>query len=594
MFGLPKLSHIILTAVGIYFVMSLWTFYQLFTLPPPPCQSGICIPPWLARKPKLELHLYTTTRKPAHASRIPYYFSDLKLLLKMEEFAYNKAFSKPINVTIPSKVRSKNGTLFCHVFIVPSGESPISNSWVVHRAFPLTLYKIPEAEAVNLLGTSVKSGESSGASSDASGGASSGPASAPNNASSTTPPPPAPSPKKMTTTDDDRPTPHLKPRLTLDVVTDLDVLDRHALPAEFINAQILATSPENEYLPILLVNDLTVMHKKLQRVKKESKEMEFTLEYNPATFGKVRFTLHIMEAMDQMTALGFREKDTDEFKSLVTDTDFKLLLLTMAVSCLHLIFDFLAFKNDISHWRQKKSMAGMSRSTILYRSASSIIIFLYLLDNHTSLLVLVPAGIEIVIEQWKLLKALKYKRLRWEGWVPHLEFDEDDDSEKESNSFDAEAMKYLRLVLVPILFGGAVYSLLYTPHRGWWSWMLQSLVNGVYCFGFLFMLPQLFLNYRLKSVAHLPLRVFMYKAFNTFIDDLFAFVITMPTAHRLACFRDDIIFVIYLFQRWKYPTDMTRPNEYGQVFEEKKGEAVSSSGAEDETVVKSSADKKKD
>ena len=54
--------------------------------------------------------------------------------------------------------------------------------------------------------------------------------------------------------------------------------------------------------------------------------------------------------------------------------------------------------------------------------------------------------------------------------------------------------------------GGAVYSLLYTPHRGWWSWLLQSLVNGVYCFGFLFMMPQLFLNYRLKSVAHLPLR----------------------------------------------------------------------------------------
>ena len=32
----------------------------------------------------------------------------------------------------------------------------------------------------------------------------------------------------------------------------------------------------------------------------------------------------------------------------------------------------------------------------------------------------------------------------------------------------------------------------------------------------------------------------MYKAFNTFIDDLFAFIITMPTAHRVACFRDDV------------------------------------------------------
>lgn len=41
-----------------------------------------------------------------------------------------------------------------------------------------------------------------------------------------------------------------------------------------------------------------------------------------------------------------------------------------------------------------------------------------------------------------------------------------------------------------------------------------------------------------------------FQAFNTFIDDVFAFIITMPTAHRLACFRDDLVFVIYLYQRW--------------------------------------------
>lgn len=35
---------------------------------------------------------------------------------------------------------------------------------------------------------------------------------------------------------------------------------------------------------------------------------------------------------------------------------------------------------------------------------------------------------------------------------------------------------------------------------------------------------------------------------NTFIDDLFAFVITMPTLHRLSVFRDDLIFLIFLYQ----------------------------------------------
>jgi hypothetical protein len=38
----------------------------------------------------------------------------------------------------------------------------------------------------------------------------------------------------------------------------------------------------------------------------------------------------------------------------------------------------------------------------------------------------------------------------------------------------------------------------------------------------------------------------------------------MPTLHRLACFRDDVIFVIYLYQMYAYKVDKTRVNEYGQ------------------------------
>jgi hypothetical protein len=53
----------------------------------------------------------------------------------------------------------------------------------------------------------------------------------------------------------------------------------------------------------------------------------------------------------------------------------------------------------------------------------------------------------------------------------------------------------------------------------------------------LFAPPQLYLNYKLKSVAHLPWRQMTYKFLNTIIDDLFAFVIKMPLLHRLSVFR---------------------------------------------------------
>jgi hypothetical protein len=62
----------------------------------------------------------------------------------------------------------------------------------------------------------------------------------------------------------------------------------------------------------------------------------------------------------------------------------------------------------------------------------------------------------------------------------------------------------------------------------------------------------------------MPGKALTYKFLNTFIDDLFAFTIKMPTLHRLATLRDDVIFFIWLYQGWKYKVDYTRVNEFGQ------------------------------
>ncbi len=83
-------------------------------------------------------------------------------------------------------------------------------------------------------------------------------------------------------------------------------------------------------------------------------------------------------------------------------------------------------------------------------------------------------------------------------------------------------------------------------------------------------------------MAHLPWRAFMYKAFNTFIDDLFAFIITMPTAHRVACFRDDVVFLIYLYQRYLYPVDKSRL-DIGAAMTDEDGEVVLSEKEEKKT-----------
>ncbi len=63
-------------------------------------------------------------------------------------------------------------------------------------------------------------------------------------------------------------------------------------------------------------------------------------------------------------------------------------------------------------------------------------------------------------------------------------------------------------------------------------------------------------------IASRELLTFYYKALNTFIDDMFAFIIKMPTMHRLSAFRDDIIFFIFLYQRWIYRVDKVPPSSF--------------------------------
>lgn len=255
-----------------------------------------------------------------------------------------------------------------------------------------------------------------------------------------------------------------------------------------------------------------------------------------------------------------------KLKASFFDTNFYVLLMTLLVSGFHLLFDFLAFKNDVNFWRGRKTFEGLSVKAVLWRGFSQVIVFFYLLDEDTSRIVLVTSAVGAVIEVWKVTKALKMT-VHWSSFRPHIEFGAINAEETKTQELDSQGMRYLSYLLYPLCIWGAIYSLVYQSYRSWYSWCIHSLANGVYAFGFLFMLPQLFLNYKLKSVAHLPWKVFMYKAFNTFIDDLFAFLITMPTAHRVACFRDDAVFLVYLYQRWLYPVDKSRVNEFGESFD---------------------------
>ena len=204
-------------------------------------------------------------------------------------------------------------------------------------------------------------------------------------------------------------------------------------------------------------------------------------------------------------------------------------------------FELKSLLLDVQFWRKQKDMSGLSVRGILINSIFKFIIFLYLLDSEASWVILVSIGVGALIELWKLTRVFetKWTKAKYIPFVYIPTFhDRPSYVKSRTREYDSAAVKYLTISAVPLLIGYSIWSLKYRVHKSWYSWILRSLIGFVYTFGFISMTPQLFINYKLKSVAHMPWKAFTYKALNTFIDDLFAFIIKMPWMHRIACFRD--------------------------------------------------------
>ncbi|KAM3967657.1 lipid scramblase CLPTM1L [Aphomia sociella] len=511
-----SVTLILSIVVAIYIINTIWTLAEIFI--PPKCSRGErCFTSYLSSNPVQHLVLYTSLKQ--HPSLDGSAAESVTKVHTSMKFDYRNPASIDIILKVPRKTRN-NGTLFMHAALLDDNRlyndfEEIRRRDSVHT-LPLVTYTEPQAATFNLLHTNVDENK----------------------------------PKEASI----RPFSHIATLVPLSILIDSLKLPDTKIPGELLPYLRVRNG---KFLPIIQHNVLKSRMSMLQLLNSSTTEVNITVNVAPTSYGSFGLALHVRLALEQLRTLGFSEKDIDDVKGIFADTNLYLLSATVLIASCHLLFDFLAFKNDVSFWRHKQSLAGLSTRTVLWRAFSQIVICFYLLDEQTSLLVLVPAAVSAIIELWKVTKIL-HVRVSLAGGRPRVWRERGDAAERSTARADAEAMRYLALLLYPLCAAGAVYSLVYEPHKSWYSWALHSIVNGVYAFGFLFMLPQLFVNYRLRSVAALPWRAFMYKAFNTFIDDVFAFIITMPTAHRVACFRDDLVFLVYLYQRWLYPVDKSR------------------------------------
>ncbi|RWS31947.1 cleft lip and palate transmembrane protein 1-like protein [Leptotrombidium deliense] len=453
-------------------------------------------------------------------------------------------YTKETEITISPAVQN-NGSLWLHVYLVKSRSSSnaedFSGTFTIHKLKQLNRYKKKKYKKTHnlLTGETASSKETV---------------------------------EKMEQKISEEIISHWHPNLTINIVDDHTPWVPGHVPQpldEFVEFE----PTTGKYYPIVYLNDYWNLLRDYQPINDTVKSLSLYLTFQPLSM--FRFQMYTAQAMKSRWANMFgsemmeeSEEEQDFVKEAFLETSPYLLGLTVIVSITHSIFEFLAFKNDIQFWKNRSSLEGLSVRSVFFNVFQSVVVLLYVLDNDTNTLVKISVGIGLLIEIWKIHKVLNIQRVPEQrmcfGLLPKfIVSDKGSYVESSTKQYDLMAFRYLSWALFPLLIGYAVYSLIYLEHKGYYSWVLSMLYGFLLTFGFIVMTPQLFINYKLKSVAHLPWRMLTYKFLNTFIDDIFAFVIKMPTMYRLGCFRDDIIFLIYLYQRWIYRVDPTRVNEFG-------------------------------
>ncbi|PVV01198.1 hypothetical protein BB560_004394 [Smittium megazygosporum] len=467
--------------------------------------------------------------------------------------------------------------------------------------------------------------------------------------------------------------PHAKTRLVIDTVFDDFSFNEYRFPADIapyirlIHKKAPSKDSVPDYLPIVLENQLGIRSEHfipltnysissngtIYRLESETLS-SFPLEFifSVSKLGWVRLALFLNKSFSSMQSgnslYSTSSQEIDNLKEMIYESDYKLVFLTIIASIFHILFEFLAYKEDISFFSKSKGQniskdtkkssndnqrelsshqnslsakkekappkdSGLvggtqiaetnsqyefvSRSGLIMKAFSSTIGMLYLFDHKesTSILIIIGSLFGAILDIWKVSRVFDFSRFKISNLsnlfssganllksssnitvnnqnsvnfksesAPKRELKSNDDKNNtEDNTLsentvrdqvDKQTMWVLLNFGAPILLAYGGYSLAYEKHSSYFSFAIHMALTTVYVLEFVQMLPQILINYKLKSVESIPITAFMYRFFTTFIDDLFAMVIPMPTLTRLGTFRDDIVFFVLCYQWWVYPS----------------------------------------
>ena len=194
---------------------------------------------------------------------------------------------------------------------------------------------------------------------------------------------------------------HLSPSLRVQFVADRTAYPNTFLPGDIAHRMLWVQQDNYPYLPIFDVDPFSA-HRGSQIPLSDTAsllgqdELEVTLELKTTSLGWFRLVRMLEANFYMMTRPGYplrvSQEEANQFRKMVAETDPTLLGFTILAAVLHLLFEWLAFKEDVQHWRALKTMAGVSRTAVILDALSRVVAVAYLKEKREETSILVLGG----------------------------------------------------------------------------------------------------------------------------------------------------------------------------------------------------------
>ncbi|KAJ1830145.1 Cleft lip and palate associated transmembrane protein 1 [Coemansia sp. RSA 2711] len=364
--------------------------------------------------------------------------------------------------------------------------------------------------------------------------------------------------------------PHGKTRLSWEIVLEDNRFPEWRMPLDIAPLlRVRRGGRDRTYIPLLWENPLAAREQhwaaltngtSVSRGAPLAAAVDVDASLHGVGLGWLRLCNYVHQGLQELRSpralIQYSDTDVDSLKEMVFEVNPTMLAITMAAMALHMLFEFLAYKEDVSFWssRGRDGLQGISRSSMVMGVASAWISLLYMWDRRreTNVVVLAGAAVGAVVEAWKASKVVRLADL-WPFGRRRVQAAESGQRAQVQREVDRQTAWWMGRVCAPLLAAYAAFSLVWQQHESYVSWLLSVSLVSVYSLEFVQMWPQLLINHRLRTVDMLPLTAFLYRFLTTFIDDLYALVVPMPLIERIGTLRDDVVFVVLCYQWLKFP-----------------------------------------